>query len=94
MDSKTLEEFRCGLLSFGEPSAFLGILLPPEKKIKYDHTYSLPPQSEHETNWALIPSIEESSTFEDDELPVVQSDEMTLQCLLVKQGQYAKPYKC
>ena len=93
MDSKALEEFRCGLLSFGEPSAFLDILLPPEKKIKHDHTYSLPPQSEHETNWALLPSIEESSTFEDNELPVVQSDEMTLQCLLVKLNLRVTPHE-
>ena len=28
IDNKTLEQFRCGLLSFGEPSAFLNILLP------------------------------------------------------------------
>ena len=93
MDSKALEEFRCGLLSFGEPSTFLDILLPPEKKIKHDHTYSLPPQSEHETNWALLPSIEESSTFEDDELTVVQSDEMTLQCLLVKLNLRVTPHE-
>jgi len=57
------------LLSFGEPNAYLGILLPSAKKIKSEHTYSLSPQSENKIDY--VP-IEKSSTSEDQELPAVK----------------------
>ena len=69
IDNDALAHFRCDLLSFGEPSVFLGILLPSAKKIKHDHTYSLSPQSENKIDY--VP-IEKSSTSEDQELPAVK----------------------
>ena len=69
IDNDTLAHFRCDLLSFGEPSVFLGILLPSAKKIKHDHTYSLSPQSENKIDY--VP-IEKSSASEDQELLAVK----------------------
>ena len=40
LDEGTLEKLRCDLLSIGQPSGFLSILIPSIEKIKHDHCYT------------------------------------------------------
>ena len=79
-----MENLRYDLLSLSEPCAILDILVPSAKKIKHDHSYTLPPGGEERE--ATCANVDSDLVEADLDVPhsSMHTDELKAACATVK----------
>ena len=84
IDSEAVENLRYDLLSLSEPCAILDILVPSAKKIKHDHSYTLPPGGEERE--ATCANVDSDLVEADLDVPhsSMHIDELKAACATVK----------